>query len=329
MTKKTIIKVKNLSKNFKVYKKPLGMWNSVKSLWHREYSDVNAVNNISFEIKQGEVIGFIGQNGAGKTTTLKMLSGLIHPTSGEVSILGYNPWNRQAEFQKQFSLIMAQKNQLWWDLPAVETFDLNRVIYNIPKDQYTKTLNHLTKLLKIKDILHIQVRRLSLGQRMKCELVAALLHRPKILFLDEPTIGLDVVMQETIREFIKKYNEKYNATIILTSHYMGDVEKLCKRIIVINQGKIVFDGPIKQVIDKYAKEKRISAVLTKKLNKKDLSRLGKITKYDFPQLEIITPRNEAAKTAAKLLQAQHIDDLNIQELPIETIIQKMFKEQDK
>ena len=263
------ISVTNLKKHFKVYKKQPGLWGSIQSLWHREYETVKAVDDISFEIAEGEIVGFIGMNGAGKTTTLKMLSGLLFPTSGETEVLGYNPWERKPVFQKQFSLVMGQKNQLWWDLPAVETFYLNKAIYEIPDAQFEKTLSKLVKLLDVEDIIQIQVRKLSLGQRMKCELIAALLHNPKVLFLDEPTIGLDVVMQKTLRDFIKAYNKEFGATIILTSHYMDDVKELCERAIVIDHGKKVFDGKLQDIIDTYARNKILSLTFSKPISKKD------------------------------------------------------------
>jgi ABC-2 type transport system ATP-binding protein len=214
------ISVKGLSKYYQVHQKEPGLSGSIKSLFNRKYYDVKAVDDISFEIGEGELVGFIGPNGAGKTTTLKTLSGLLYPTQGEVSVLGYTPWKRQAEFQKQFALVMGQKNQLWWDLPAIESFILNKEIYEVPKAQYEQTLEELSTLLDVKALLKVQVRKLSLGERMKMELIAALIHSPKVLFLDEPTIGLDVVAQKKMRDFVKAYNLKYKATIILTSHYM-------------------------------------------------------------------------------------------------------------
>ena len=204
-----LISVSHLKKYYRVYKKEPGLSGSLKSLFHRKYEDVKAVNNVSFDIKEGELVGFIGPNGAGKTTTLKVLSGLLYPTSGKVSVLGFIPFDRQPQFQKQFSLVMGQKNQLWWDLPALDSFLLNKEIYEIPTQQFNQTLAELVKMLDLGEVLKVQVRKLSLGQRMKCELVAALLHLPKVLFLDEPTIGLDVVMQQKIRDFIKGYNQKY------------------------------------------------------------------------------------------------------------------------
>src|SRR3989344_6277517 len=261
-----VIQVQNLKKYYKVHQKEPGLSGSLKSLFSRKYYDAKAVDGVSFEIGEGELVGFIGPNGAGKTTTLKVLSGLLYPTGGEVAVLGYTPWDRKPEFQKQFSLVMGQKNQLWWDLPPMETFILNKEIYEVPDLQYRKTLDTLVELLDVKDILKIQVRKLSLGQRMKCELIAALLHNPKVLFLDEPTIGLDVVMQKAMRDFIKEYNRKFKSTIILTSHYMDDVKELCERVIIIDHGHILYDGALSKVIDTYARSKIITAVFSEEPN---------------------------------------------------------------
>src|SRR3972149_2641479 len=255
-----VIEVKNLRKYYKVHQKEPGLSGSIRSLFHRKYYDVKAVDNVSFEIGEGELIGFIGPNGAGKTTTLKVLSGLLYPTSGTVSVLGFTPWDRKPEFQKQFSLVMGQKNQLWWDLPAMESFILNKEIYEVPDAQFKQTLDELVELLEVKDFLKVQVRKLSLGQRMKMELIAALIHSPRILFLDEPTIGLDVVMQKKMRDFIKEYNQRFNSTIILTSHYMDDVKELCERVIIIDKGRLLFDGALAEIIKKYADHKLITVV---------------------------------------------------------------------
>ena len=262
------IRVKNLKKHYQVFKKPKGLVGSLRSLVKREYVFIKAVDGISFNIKPGELVGFIGPNGAGKTTTLKVLSGLLYPTSGGVSVLGFKPWDRNPKFQTKMALVMGQKNQLWWDLPAIETLLLNKEIYSISDDQFTSTLNQLIDLLQIKDQLQVQVRKLSLGQRMKMELAASLIHSPKILFLDEPTIGLDVVMQKKIRDFIKDYNQKHKATIILTSHYLKDVQYLCQRIIVIDEGKIKYDG----------RTNKVAGSLTKdlKLNKPDLEEVMRL-----------------------------------------------------
>lgn len=324
-----IIKVKNLKKYFKVYQKQPGLWGSIKSLFVRKYEEVKAVDNISFEIQPGEVVGFIGQNGAGKTTTLKMLSGLLYPTDGQIEVLGFNPWDRKSEFQKQFSLVMGQKNQLWWDLPAMETFLLNKAIYEIPDDQFKKTLDKLVDLLEVRDFINIQVRKLSLGQRMKCELIAALLHNPKVLFLDEPTIGLDVVMQKTLRDFIKEYNKEFNATIILTSHYMDDVKELCERAIIIDHGKKIFDGKLQNIIDKYARNKTLSLVFSKKVKRSDLEKFGQLKEFDEDgtalTATLIVQRKTATKTAAQILENLPVQDLNIEEPPIEAIIREVFR----
>ena len=250
-----IIEVKNLSKTYEYYKKQAGLWNSVKSLFHREKLFTKAVKKVSFSIDEGELVGFLGPNGAGKTTTLKMLSGILYPTSGEATVLGYTPWKRQSAFQKQFALVMGQKNQLWWDLPAMESFLLNKEIYEVPEKQFRATLDELTTLLDIEKLLDVPVRKLSLGERMKCELVAALLHSPKVLFLDEPTIGLDVVSQHNIRQFLKSYNKEKKTTIILTSHYMEDVEALCERVVIVNHGIIMYDGALQKLVDTHINHK--------------------------------------------------------------------------
>ena len=320
----TIISVSNLKKFFKVYKKEPGLTGSIKSLFHRKYEEVKAVDDISFEIEEGELVGFIGPNGAGKTTTLKCLSGLLYPTAGEVSVLGFNPWERKHDFLKQISLVMGQKNQLWWDLPAIETFILNKEIYEIPKKQYEETLDELVELLEVKDILKVQVRKLSLGQRMKCELIAALLHSPKVLFLDEPTIGLDVVAQKKMRDFIKEYNRRYKATILLTSHYTGDVKELCRRVLIVDKGKLVFDGPLSQITQKYADHKLISVILAQEVEEKVIKSLGEIKEFSFPKLVYFVKRDEVSKIAGKILENLPVADLNIEEPAIEDIIRELF-----
>lgn len=327
--KKNIISVKNLSKHFKVYKKEPGLMGSFKSLFSRKYETVKAVDNISFDIQEGEIIGFIGQNGAGKTTTLKMLSGLLFPTEGEVSVLDFNPWDRKSEFQKQFALIMGQKNQLWWDLPAIESFHLNKAIYEIPDKQFEDTLEKLSVLLDVKDILQIQVRKLSLGQRMKCELIAALLHNPKVLFLDEPTIGLDVIMQKTLRDFIREYNKEFGATIILTSHYMDDVKELCERVIIIDHGTKVYDGNLNKIIQKYARNKILSLSFSQDVTEKELSEFGTVKLLKENQATLLVERNKATKIAAKILNKYKVNDLNIEEAPIEAIIREIFSSERK
>lgn len=320
----SVVQVKNLQKIFTIHEKEAGLKGSLKSLFKRQYKLVKAVDDISFSIEQGELIGFIGQNGAGKTTTLKMLSGLLYPSSGEVSVLGYKPWERKNEFQKQFSLVMGQKNQLWWDLPPIETFNLNKEIYQIKESAYKKTFNTLVELLGVQDILKVQVRKLSLGQRMKCELIAALLHNPKVLFLDEPTIGLDVVMQKTMRDFIKTYNRQFDATIILTSHYMEDVKQLCKRVVIIDHGKIYFDGLLQDVIDRFARNKILTVVFEEIVTKKALATIGEVIEFEGPQAKILVARKDTARKSIELLQKYKVDDINIEEPPIEAIIREVF-----
>lgn len=326
-----VINVSHLSKYYQVHQKEPGLSGSIKSLFNRKYYDVKAVDDVSFEIGEGELIGFIGPNGAGKTTTLKTLSGLLYPTYGEVSVLGYIPWKRQPEFQKQFALVMGQKNQLWWDLPAIESFILNKEIYEVPDAQYKQTLGELSELLEVKDLLKVQVRKLSLGERMKMELIAALIHSPKVLFLDEPTIGLDVVAQKKMRDFIKIYNLKFKSTIILTSHYMDDVKELCKRVIIIDKGKAVFDGQLDEIVKKYADHKLISVVLEKELDRRhleNLEKLGGIKEFSFPKLVLKVPRENSNKVASKLLQSYPVADLNIEESQIEDIIREVFTGKD-
>lgn len=326
-----IISLTQLKKFYKVYKKKPGLMGSLSSLWDRNYETVKAVDDVSFSIEPGEVVGFIGQNGAGKTTTLKVLSGLLYPTEGSVSVLGFDPWKRQPEFQKQFALVMGQKNQLWWDLPAMETFLLNQVIYDIPESQFKKTLNALIDLLGVADIVHIQVRKLSLGQRMKCELIAALLHNPKVLFLDEPTIGLDVVMQKAVRDFIKQYNREFGATVILTSHYMDDVKELCERAIIIDKGHKVFDRPLQDIIDTYARNKILKLIFSEPVQKKKLTQFGEVKEWNEDGSDrtatVLVPRAASSKISAALLNQLPVQDLTIEEPPIEAIIREVFSSQ--
>lgn len=327
-SQKPVISVQNLSKHFKVYHKKPGLWGSISSIWNREYQTVKAVNEISFEIGAGEVVGFIGQNGAGKTTTLKTLSGLLYPTAGQVRVLGFNPWDRQPEFQKQFALVMGQKNQLWWDLPAMETFLLNQAIYEIPDQEFKKTLDNLIEMLDVASVVDVQVRKLSLGQRMKCELIAALLHNPKVLFLDEPTIGLDVVMQKIVRDFVRNYNREFGATIILTSHYMDDVKELCERAIIIEEGQKIFDGKLDNIIKKYARNKILKLTFSQPVGREELDRFGQVKEHEEDGSKhtatILVPRQTAPKTAAELLSKLPLQDVTIEEPPIEAIIREVF-----
>jgi ABC-2 type transport system ATP-binding protein len=246
-----VIEASHLSKTFQVAHKEPGLGGAIKGLFIRNYRQVHAVQDISFLIKEGELVGFLGPNGAGKTTTLKMLSGLLHPTSGLAHVLGHLPWKRERPFQKQLTMVMGQRTQLWWDLPAWDSFLLNKEIYEIPKAQFEETVNELSRLLEIQDLLEVPVKKLSLGQRMKAELACSLLHRPKVLLLDEPTIGLDVVMQKKVRDFILAYNQRWKATVLLTSHNMDDVEELCSRVLLINHGRLLFDGSLPQLQERF------------------------------------------------------------------------------
>jgi len=320
----SLIGVDHLSKHYKAYQKKPGFWGSLQSLINRKYETVKAVEDISFDIKEGELIGFIGPNGAGKTTTLKCLSGLLYPTRGKVSVLGFTPFERKKEFLKQISLVMGQKNQLWWDLPPMETFLLNKEIYEIPKKQFEEVLYDLSRLLEIEDIAHIQVRKLSLGQRMKCELIAALLHSPRVLFLDEPTIGLDVVMQKKLREFIRAYNRKYNATIILTSHYMKDVEELCKRVIIINRGVILYDGLLTDLVKKFAPYKIITVIFQEYVDPKKIDGLGDIRNFQYPELVLRVSNTKSHNVIGSILKKFPVEDITIEDPDIEEIIREVF-----
>jgi ABC-2 type transport system ATP-binding protein len=317
--------VDHLVKNFEVTEKKPGLINSFSSIFKPTKKTIRALRNISFTIEPGELVGFIGPNGAGKTTTLKVLSGLLYPTSGFTSVLEFDPWDRKTEFLKQISLVMGQKNQLWWDLPAMETFELNRAIYELPKRAFEESLGELTELLEVKKLLNIQVRRLSLGQRMRLELVAALLHKPKILFLDEPTLGLDLIAQQKMRDFIYEYNKRLGATILLTSHNMDDLINLARRVIVIDEGRIIFDGALEELVNRFAKEKIIKLSLSREDNIQNIERIGKIKKLAFPEVILSVPRSATAVAAAELLQNFPVADLTIEEVPIEDVIRKVFR----
>lgn len=323
------VSVRRLKKYYQVHEKEPGVLASFTSLFARQYKDVKAVDSISFEIDEGELVGFIGPNGAGKTTALKCLSGLLFPTSGQVQVLGFTPWEKREDFLKEIALVMGQKNQLLWDLPPMETFVLNKEIYEIPEREFKRTLRGLTRLLDVEGVLKIQVRKLSLGQRMKCELIASLLHGPKVLFLDEPTIGLDVVMQKVIRDFIKEYNRRFTSTILLTSHYMGDVAELCRRVIIIDKGKIIFDGALSEIVKRFAPEKILSATFSREFDLKKLDKIGRIEELNFPKVTIAVKREVVSVAAAELLRSFPVDDLNIEEVPIENIIRQVFTRTSK
>jgi ABC-2 type transport system ATP-binding protein len=328
----TQIHVQNLSKSFSVREKKQiipSLSESIRGIFFPRHIDKKAVEDISFEIKAGELVGFIGPNGAGKTTTLKMLSGLLYPTSGTVQVLGYEPFVRDHAFLRKISLVMGQKQQLWWELPVNDTFLLNKEIYDIPTERYKQTLDELVDLFEIAEIIHLPPRTLSLGQRMKCELIAALLHNPKVLFLDEPTIGLDVVMQQHLRDFVAHYNKKFGATIILTSHYMDDVKQLCERIIMINQGKLVYDGKLAELTRNHANYKVLSIVFEKPVSLQAIGKFGEIELFDGSSVSIRVRTKDVQSAASRILADFPVDDINIQEPNIEDIIREIFKENPK
>ncbi len=318
----SIIHVKNLRKVYQVPERDAGLAASLKSLVKRKYKEVKAVDGITFEIGEGEVVGFLGPNGAGKTTTLKMLSGLLYPTSGEGSVLSFTPSKRDKNFLKQITLIMGNRQQLSWDLPALDSFDLNRAIYGIAEADFKRTRDDLIALLDLGDLVKKPVRNLSLGERMKVEIVGSLLHLPKVLFLDEPTIGLDVTMQKRLREFIVEYNKRYGATVLLTSHYMADVEALCKRVIVIHHGKILFDGDLSGLVQKFSSYKTISVTLES--NGVDLSSYGEVVSKDGLRATLRINKTDASRITAKLLSELSVHDLTIEDTPIDDVIEKVF-----
>jgi len=320
------IEVSGLTKAFSTYKKLPGISGAVKGLFHRQYEQTLAVNAVSFKIEPGELVGFLGPNGAGKTTTLKMLAGLLYPTSGTAKVLGHTPWERHDDYRRQFALVLGQKNQLWWDLPARESLELNAKIYGIPADRFKKTVEELTNLLGVKDKLNVNVRELSLGERMKMELIASLLHQPKVLFLDEPTIGLDVTSQKTVRDFIRQHNAEQKTTIILTSHYMADIQELCDRVIIIDHGKIFFDGKLNEIVDRFADFKLVTIQCKNadKLEANKLSSYGEMVEKDSHAIKLKVKRDRVIPVCKTLLDELPVTDIDIQEVPIEDVIRQIF-----
>ncbi len=321
-----VIEVSNLTKAFRTYKKQPGFAGAIKGLFRRQYEQTLAVNDVSFRIEPGELVGFLGPNGAGKTTTLKMLSGLLFPTNGTAKVLGYTPWERADGYRRQFALLLGQKNQLWWDLPARESLELNAKIYGIPKDRFERTVSEMTELLDVKEKLNVSVRELSLGERMKMELIASLLHEPKVLFLDEPTIGLDVTSQKTVRDFIRRHNAERKTTILLTSHYMADIQALCERVIIIDHGKIFFDGKLSEIVDRFADFKlvTIQSEKAKDYSAEDLARYGEVVEKTSEAIKFKVKRDRVIPTCKALLDELPVSDIDIQEVPIEEVIRQIF-----
>jgi ABC-2 type transport system ATP-binding protein len=322
----TVIDVRGLTKTFRTYKKQPGLAGAVKGLFRRKYETTWAVKEVSFAIAEGELVGFLGPNGAGKTTTLKMLAGLLYPTSGAATVLGYVPWKREDGYRRQFALLLGQKNQLWWDLPARESLQLNARIYGIAQPVFERTVAELSELLQAKDKLSIMVRELSLGERMKMELIASLLHQPKVLFLDEPTIGLDVVSQKILREFLREYNARRKTTILLTSHYMADIEALCRRVIIIDHGTIFFDGQLSEVLDRFA-DFKIVTIQCDGADRQPAAKLagyGDVVEQTSGHIKLKVKRDRVIPVCKALLDELPVTDIDIQEVPIEEVIRQIF-----
>lgn len=322
-----VIRVEHLKKEFEYYKKGTGLQGSLHNLFHREMLKKEAVKDISFSVEKGEIIGLLGPNGAGKTTTLKMLSGILFPTEGEVEIDGYIPWERKNAFKRRFSIVMGQKNQLWWDLPASDSFYLNKCIFDVPDGEYRRTVEELSELLDVKELMNVQVRRLSLGERMKMEILAALIHRPEILFLDEPTIGLDILSQQKIRDFLKTYNEQTKTTIILTSHYMRDIEELCRRAVIINQGQLVYDGTLADINHRMGDRKLLSIKSAEPVPREQLSFFGRVREYQGREAVLEVPKSKIKETASAILSLLPVEDFTVTEIPLEESIALFFQKE--
>jgi ABC-2 type transport system ATP-binding protein len=319
-----VIHLHDLRKIYIVTERESGIGAALQSLLHRETEKIPAVDGISFDLNAGEMVGFLGPNGAGKTTTLKMLSGLLHPTTGEAKVLGYVPWKREKDFLRQITLVMGQRNQLVWDIPALDSFELNRAIYRITAPDYRRMLTELTDLLDLGPLLHKPVRNLSLGERMKCEIAAALLHRPQVVFLDEPTIGLDVTMQRRIRTFLSEYNRRYGATILLTSHYMADVEALCRRVIIIHHGRLLFDGDLSDLVQRFTAHKTI--VVRLEDCQADLHAYGDVVSCSDGSFTLRVPKAQTAHVTERLLADLPVIDLLVEDPPIEEVIERVFEQ---
>jgi ABC-2 type transport system ATP-binding protein len=321
----SIIAVDNLSKIYPVAIKQPGLTGTLSHFFRRTYREIKAVQNVSFKIQPGEIVGFLGGNGAGKTTTLKMLTGLIHPSEGEVKVANYVPFRRQPQFLHQTSLVMGQKQQLLWDLPALDSLRINAAVYNIPDRIFKQRLEELATMLDVSDKLHQPVRKLSLGERMKAELLAALLHHPQVLFLDEPTLGLDVNAQVAVREFLQQYNQRYGATILLTSHYMADITALCDRVLLIHQGKLIYDGLLEDLLDRFAPYRQVRVELAQALSPEELASFGEVESIQGQEVRFLVPREKLTASISRILAQLQVQDLNVSDPPIEEIIGRLFQ----
>jgi ABC-2 type transport system ATP-binding protein len=322
-----MIRVRDLRKHFRVHQRAPGVAAAFRSVFHRTYTTVAAIDGIDFDIGAGERVGFLGPNGAGKTTTLKVLAGLLHQTTGEVLVDGREPRRREDEFLKSIMLVLGQKQQLLWDLPPSETFELNRAVYGVPRATYVETLRELTDLLELGDLVRKPTRTLSLGERMKCELAAALIHRPRLLFLDEPTIGLDVSMQAVVRDFVRRYNEEHGATIILTSHYMADVERLCPRVVVIDRGKLVYDGSLEELVRRVRPEKRVVFRFAGAVSLDSVTELGRVVRHDAGETVLAVHKDVVNAVVTRALAEMPVRDMTVENPPLEEVMSELFARQ--
>src|SRR5438270_616428 len=318
-----IIEADGLTKTYRVFQKKEGLLGALRGLYRREYKEVRAVDGVSFAIEPGEMVAFLGPNGAGKTTTLKMLSGLIYPTSGRAQVLGFTPWRREDAFRRQFALVMGQKNQLWWDLPAADSFQLHREIYSLPSESFTRTLGELTEMFGVENLTRQPVRELSLGERMKMELIASLLHQPRLLLLDEPTIGLDVVAQVTIQKCLRDYNARRGVTVLLTSHYMRDVEALCKRVLIIARGRLVYDGPLAGITEQFGSVKLVKLQFEGSDSPPDLELFGTVTHREGPVVQLRVDRPQIGEVLAAILERHTLVDMSVQDPPLDQVIARV------
>ncbi len=322
-----MITVEHLRKEFTYYRKMTGIRGSLHNVFHRETLTKEAVRDISFSVGKGEMIGFLGPNGAGKTTTLKMLSGILYPTGGRIEVDGFVPWERKNEFKRRISIVMGQKNQLWWDLPASDSFYLNKCIFGVDDGAYRDIVTELSELLDVKELLNVQVRRLSLGERMKMEILAALIHRPDILFLDEPTIGLDILSQKKIREFLKIYNEKQKTTVIITSHYMADIEALCDRAVIINQGMLVYDGKLGEINQILGKRKLLTVKASAAVEAGAWEAYGTVREISAAGAVLEVPQEKVKEVLSALLSGLPVEDFTVKEIPIEEGIARFYQKE--
>ncbi len=318
------IKIENLCKTFEYYEKGQGLQGSVRNLFFRKKLKKEAVKDLNFTVQQGEIVGFLGPNGAGKTTSLKMLSGILHPSGGRAEVLGYTPWERKNDFKRRISIIMGQKNQLWWDLPAIDSMNLNKQIYQIDEGKYKQRLAEMTALLNVEKLLNIQVRRLSLGERMKMEIIAALLHQPEVLFLDEPTIGLDIISQKGIREFLKKYNAATGVTILLTSHYMDDISDLCRRSVVINHGEVIYDDETEQIRGLLGNKKLVKLKL-EVAAEMDFSEYGIVKERQENEITLEVEKEKVKEITKELLTKYMVTDFSVEDVPLEEGVAALYQ----